>query len=139
VGLPADFEDTLTKVDRLGIKEQDPALIRDHLILSIRTAAQQGNLKVDDLGFIDWSLRTLKKCEDALHGELCDGQGLKQEYKNLASKQMTDDGVRSIATIVTSVLATINPTLVVSSVVVYFALWIAKVGLDYWCKQPVGN
>lgn len=139
MGLPADFEDTLTKVSRLGIKEQDPAKIRDHLILSIRTAAQEGNLKVDDMGFIDWSLRTLNKCEDALHGELCDGQGLKKDYKDLISKQMTDDGVRSIATVTTSVLATINPALAVSTVVVYFSLWLAKVGVDYWCKQPSGK
>src|SRR5260370_34946965 len=101
MALPADFEDTLTKVSRLGIKEQDPAQLRDHLILSIRAAAQEDKMKVDDLGFIDWSLRTLNKCEDALHGELCDGQGLKKEYKDLVTKQMTDDTVRSIATVTT--------------------------------------
>jgi hypothetical protein len=140
--LPSDFDETLARVQKLGITAEEPGKIRDHLVLAISTVAEQGqksgDLAVGDLGFLDWSTKTLRRCEEAIHDEVCDeakGQ-LKEEYKTLMDKATSDSNVRQIAVVVTNVLAVINPAIAVSSVVVYFALWLAKVGLNYWCKQP---
>jgi hypothetical protein len=143
MALPVDFDDTLARVEKLGITAEEPAKIRDHLVLAISTAAEQsqksGDLAVGDLGFLDWSTKTLRRCEEAIHDEVCDpskGQ-LKDEYKELMDKATSDDNVRQIAVVVTNVLAVVNPAIAVSSVIVYFALWLTKVGLNYWCKQPL--
>jgi hypothetical protein len=139
--LPSDFDETLDRIQRLGIAAADAGTIRDHLVLAIRTSAEQGaasgDLSVQDLGFIEWSTRTLKRCEDAVHAEICQASGLKDKYRKLLDKATSDDNVKQIALVINNAIALINPALAVSSVVVYFALWITKVGLNYWCKQAV--
>jgi hypothetical protein len=137
--LPPDFEATLDKVQKLGIAQEGAGQIRDHLVLAVRAAGEvhQASGAIEgDLGFIDWSTKTLQKCEIAIHNEICDpsGKGLKDQYRDILEKASGDDQVKQIASAITGVIATINPALAVSSVVVYFALWLTKVGLDYWCK-----
>jgi hypothetical protein len=144
MALPPDFDETLAEITKLGIVNEPPGPIRDRLVLAVRTAAQTSTAKDlagGDLGLIDWSTKVLHKAGDALHQELCDSQKgeLKEQYKELLAKATTDDGLRAIGSAVTTVLATINPALAVSSVVVYFSLWLAKVGLNYWCKQTTGT
>jgi hypothetical protein len=142
MALPEDFDEALARIEKLGITAEGPPQIRDRLILAIRAVAEQssqtGDLAVGDLGFFEWSTKTLRRCEIALRGELCDGEKgcLKAQYKNVFDKAASDGNLRQIASLATSALATIAPSLAISSVVVYFALWLAKVGLGYWCKQP---
>jgi len=92
--LPSDFDETLARVQKLGITAEEPGKIRDHLVLAISTVAEQGqksgDLAVGDLGFLDWSTKTLRRCEEAIHDEVCDeakGQ-LKEEYKSLMDKDV---------------------------------------------------
>lgn len=142
MALPSDFDETLERVKTLGIAAEQPGRIRDHLITAIRTAAEQqkaGAVAVGDLGFIDWSTKMLGRIEQAVHDELCDrGKGsLKEQYAKLIDKASSDSSVKQIALIVTNVLTVISPALAVSSVVVYLAIWLSKVGLNYWCKAPL--
>jgi hypothetical protein len=141
--LPSDFDETLNRVEKLGITAEEPAQLRDHLVMAIREAGAQGeksgDLAVGDLGLLDWSTRTLKRLEEAIHREMCDPakSALKDEYKGLLDKATSDGNVRQIALVITNTLAVIHPAIAVSSVVVYFALWLSKVGLNYWCSRPL--
>src|SRR5215813_14149003 len=76
MSLPSDFDVILTRVQQLGITAEEPAMIRDRLVLAIREAAEEGqksgDLAVGDLGFFDWSIKMLRRCEEAVHDEVCD-------------------------------------------------------------------
>ncbi len=104
MSLPADFDQTLAEVTKLGIRDEPPGPIRDRLVLAVRTAVQQDgtavkDLGAQDLGLLDWSTKILHKCGDAIHAELCDPQkgGLKDQYKDLITKASSDDAIRTIA------------------------------------------
>lgn len=110
--------------------------------MAVRDTAEQAQLAgklggVGDLGLLDWSAKLLSRCDRAIHDELCDQKKgeLKEEYKRLLATAGSTDNVKQIATIITSALSIINPALGVSSVIVYFSLWLTKVGLNYWCAQ----
>jgi hypothetical protein len=143
--LPSDFGETLAQIGKLGITDEAAPQIRDRLILAIRTAAEQayasGDLGAGDLGLIEWSASTLHRCEQAVHDQICDptAGGLREEYKDLLDKASSEESVNRIAVIITGALASIFPALVVSSVIVYFTLWLVKVGLTHWCKQPAAS
>jgi hypothetical protein len=138
--LPSDFGETLGQIRQLGITDEDAPQIRDRLIVAIAEQSRApGDLAVGDLGFIEWSTRRLHRCEQAIHDQICEPMvgGLKEEYKDLLDKASSEENVNRIALIVTGALASVYPPLAVSSVIVYFTLWLLKVGLTYWCKQPV--
>jgi hypothetical protein len=143
MSLPPDFDETFDKITKLGITAENPAQIRDYLLLSIREVAsanqKSDDLAIGDLGFLDWAAQIVKRAEDAIRSEVCqpDGAGLKASYKKVFESGSSDDNVKQMASLVTGILATINPSLAVSTVVVYFALWLSKVGLNQWCKRPV--
>jgi hypothetical protein len=53
--LPSDFDNTLTRVQQLGITDEAPEKIRDRLVLAISEVAEEGqksgDLALGDLGF----------------------------------------------------------------------------------------
>lgn len=142
--LPPDFGETLTQIGKLGIAYEEAPQIRDRLISAIRAAGEQtqaSGLATGDLGLGEWSAETLQRCERAIHHQICDpiSGGLKEEYKDLLNKSLSDTSVNQIALIVTGALSPIFPTLIVSSVIVYFTLWLMKVGLTHWCRQATAS
>jgi hypothetical protein len=143
--LPTRFDETLAQVRVLGIPDEEAPKIRDRLILAIAAATEQaqasGDLAVGDLSLSEWSARMFHRCERAVHDQLCEPTtgGIRGQYKDLLEKATSEESVNRIAVIVTTALAPIFPTLVVSSVIVYFSLWLTKVGLTYWCNQAVAS
>lgn len=136
--LPDDFNQTLTKAEASGILGDDAESVRQHLLSELnRVAAAEGS-RATDLGFTDWASRLLKAFEAAVHQEICDAEkgGLKEEYDTALKKALSPEGVAATATVVIKVLAVVNPAFAVSSVAIYLATWILKIGLNQWCSIP---
>jgi hypothetical protein len=77
----------------------------------------------------------LAELREAIHLEICaaDGTGLKDEYADALNQVLTKEGIAELAAIVLRVVRAINPALDVSTVGLYVAVWLLKVGLNRWC------
>jgi len=137
MSLPNDFASNLEKVQNYGILDEGPTQIRNRLVLSLHGVAATQSTGTVDLGPLDWAGTLLHDFDVAVHEEICDPQGgcLKKEYKDLLTQGLSANGIASVAAVVLKVVATINPAFAVSSVGIYMAVWLLKVGLNYWCGQ----
>lgn len=130
----ADLDATAKRLEARGIMAEGPDQIHERLLLALHgVAAEQ-----PDLALKDHLLPLLNHVKAALHKEFCDPdkKALRATYEKHFASAMTADGVASVATVVTNVLAAVNPAFAVSSVAVYLALWLVKVGMNYWCSLP---
>jgi hypothetical protein len=127
---------TLEKVEEYGIMQEDIAKIGGRLELAVVDVASRQ--PSGDLGLKDAVSGFLTRLKAALYRELCDPnkKALKERYNDLVEKGLTADGVQAVAAVVTKVIAAINPTFLVSSIVVYASIWLLKLGLNYWCSLP---
>jgi len=127
---------TLEKIQQFGILQEDADKIDERLELAVVDAASRQTS--GDLGLKEAVSAFLTKLKAALHQELCDSQrkALKEDYNNLLEKGLTADGIQAVAAVVSKVVAVINPTYLVSSIVVYASIWLLKVGLNHWCSLP---
>ena len=138
MNLPQDFTTTLAKVEQRGILNESPDQIRDRLMLALEGVAAVEGVRSKDFGLFDWAGKLLHQVEAAVYKELCDPKKgeLKEAYQALLNKGLTSEGVQAVAAAVLKVVMTINPAYGVSSVAIYLAIWLLKVGLNYWCARP---
>jgi hypothetical protein len=133
MSLPPDFDATLSRITKAGILEEDPDRLEHRLDLVAQGvgAAVAGQ----DLGPADWAKDSLHKIKLAVHKELCDQQKkeLKADYKDLLNHALTADGISALSSVVSGVVAAINPALLVSTFVIYLSVWLFKRGLNQWC------
>jgi hypothetical protein len=127
---------TLEKIQQFGILQEDADKIVERLELAVVDAASRQTS--GDLGLREAVSGFLTRLKAALHQELCDPQrkALKERYSNLLDKGLTADGIQAVAAVVSKIVAAINPTYLVSSIVVYASIWLLKVGLNHWCSLP---
>ena len=139
MGLPHDFTEMLEKVEQFGILDEEPEQIRNRAVLALQGVGAVVGGQTVDLGVVDWSTKLLRKLETAIYKEICDPQkgALKEAYQNLLDKALTTEGIEAVASVVLKIVATINPAFVVSSVGIYIAVWLLKIGLNFWCSQPI--
>lgn len=139
MSLPQDFSSTLAQFQAFGILDENSERIENRLVSTVETlAVQSGQLNAQDLGVGDWGLGMINKAKAALHKEMCDPQkkALKDDYQALMNKALSPEGVTAVGAVVVKVVAVINPTLAVSSVVIYLSIWLLKRGLNHWCSLP---
>ena len=137
--LPPDFASTLTMIQNRGVLDESPEKIQSRLALAVQTVAlQQGQRAVQDLGIGDWTLGVIEKLKTALHKELCDPEKktVRDNYKELLDKASSPEGITAVGAVVLKVVAVINPTFAVSSVVIFLSIWLLKRGLNHWCSLP---
>ena len=135
MALPAGFTQMLETVNKSGIMNENSAQIRSRLDSEIGLVAGAAG-PAAGLGGVDWAVRLYREFEAAIHEEICDPQKktLKDKYRIPLDQGLTTDGVTAVASVVTSVLQAVNPAFAVSSVVVFFSIWLLKVGLNHWCS-----
>jgi hypothetical protein len=136
--IPDDFQKTLGKIQQYGIPDEDASKIHDRLLLAVQgvTAVEAGASR--DLGLQSWASRLLQEFEAAVYKEICDPKNgcLNESYRNKLNGAMTPAGIEAVSRIVVQAVMSVNPAFAVSSVVIYLALWILKVGLNQWCSHP---
>jgi hypothetical protein len=91
-----------------------------------------------DLGIKDRLLPLLERLKAAVHHEICDpeAKALKKTYADHIDKALAPEGVAAVAAVVAKVIQAVNPAFAVPSVSIYLALWLMKMGLNYWCSLP---
>jgi hypothetical protein len=119
------------------ILEEPPKEIRERLVLAIQEAALESGNAPRDAGLAEWATDFARRIELAVRREICanDG-GLNPKYDALLDKGLTTEGVSAVSSVVLQVVSTINPALAVSSVGLYFAIFLLKLGLTSWCQIP---
>lgn len=139
MNLPSDFDQTLKTIEAYGILKEDARGIRNRLILAIEGAGAMQDAGTIDLGVMDWAGTLLHDLKVAIHKEICDSEKgqLKDTYLNLLDKTLTKDGITVVASALTKIVAEIHPGFAVSSVIIFLAIWLIKVGLNHWCSRPV--
>jgi hypothetical protein len=135
---PTDFNATLAKIDDYGIFSEDAGTIRQRLELALQGVAAVEGGHSTDLGIIDWPGKMIRAFEAAIHQEICDSKkgGLNEEYQKVFKDALTKEGVASVAAVVLKIVSVVNPAFAVSTVGIYLAMWLLKVGLNHWCTLP---
>ena len=136
MALPTDFNATIDKIQRYGIIAETPEQIRERLHQAlVGVASLEGGNSID-MGPIDWAERLIRQFETAVHKEICDATKgcLNDKYAKLMDSALTPKAIESVSTAVLSIVAQINPAFAVSSVGIYIAIWLLKVGLNQWCS-----
>jgi hypothetical protein len=128
------LEATAKRVEARGIMTEDKDQIYQRLLLACQGVAAEQS----DLALKDHLLPFLDHVKAALHKEFCDPEkkALREAYQKHFASAMTTEGVAAVAAVVAKVIVVINPAFAVSSVAVYMALWVMKVGINYWCSLP---
>jgi hypothetical protein len=129
-----ELEATAKTIEARGIMAEDEAQIHQRLVL----ACQGVMAEQSDLALKDYLLPFLDGVKAALHKEFCDPEkkALRDAYQKYFANAMTTNGVTAVAAVVTKVVAVVNPAFAVSTVAVYLALWVLKVGINHWCSLP---
>jgi hypothetical protein len=135
---PSDFEQTLKQISAAGVFAEDADSIRQHLVSQLNQVAIAEGARATDLGFTDWASRLIKAFEAAVRQEICDPKrgALKEDYAKLLNTALSPEGVAATATVVLKIIAVVNPSFAVSSVAIYLATWLLKIGLNRWCANP---
>lgn len=125
-------------VVRRGVAEEAASDIRKRAQLVIEEEAVKANVVSHEAGVVDWASSILSDFESAIRKELCNtAEGkLKKEYEDILGKALKPEGIAQLAAVVLSVVRAINPVFAVSSLGVYVAVWLLKVGLNHWCSVP---
>jgi hypothetical protein len=135
-----DINATLTQYENLGRLNETPDVIDARLHAAVEAAGATSGIHPVDLGFADWAAETVKRIKIAVHKQICDSaeRKLKPQYEDFLDKGTSKEAIASVSSVITSVLVALNlAPLAISSVVLYLAIWITKVGLNYWCSQPI--
>jgi hypothetical protein len=130
---------TLAQYESLGRLCEDASLIDGRLHAAVEAAAESKELHPGEMGLADWASKTVKSLKSAVHDRICDSkQGkVNVEFKELLDKGTSKEAITAIGTVVTSVCVALGlGPLAVSSVVLYLAIWIVKIGLNSWCSLP---
>lgn len=137
--LPDDFNQTLTQVQESGVLAEDPESVRQLLLLELNRVAVKEGARATDMGFTDWASKLIKAFEAAVHQEICDPEKgvLKEGYEKALKNALSPEGVAATASVVIKVLSVVNPSFAVSSVAIYLATWLLKIGLNHWCSIPI--
>ena len=133
---------TLQQYEKLGRLGEDSSAIDERLHAAVEAAAEIAQMHPADLGMGDWAAATVKKIKAAVHDEICDSNArkIKSQYQELLDKGTSKEAITSISSLITSVFVALNlAPLAISSVVLYLAIWITKVGLNSWCSRPVDH
>ena len=136
---PADLESILDKYEQLGRLDEDLGQVDQRLHAAVEEAAVAGHVTPQELGVGDWAQKTLQRIKAAIHAELCDPEKgkVKDKYLELLNKGTSKEGIASISAVITSVMVALNlAPLAVSSVILYLAIWLVKIGLNSWCSLP---
>jgi hypothetical protein len=133
MGLPPDFDATLSRITNAGILKEDPDRIEHRLDLVAQGVGAE--VAGQDLGPADWAKDSLYKIKLAVHNELCDQKKkeLKADYKSLLDHALTTDGISALSSVIGGIVAAINPAFFVSTIVIYLSVWLLKRGLNQWC------
>jgi len=137
--LPNDFDTVLATIQGRGIIDEDEEMIDKRLTLAVQSAAIRGgqyDLSASRVG--DSILGTVRKLKAALHQEMCNAEKkeLKDDYKDLLDKALSPEGITAVGAVITGIIATINPALAVSNVIVFLSIWLLRRGLNRWCSLP---
>jgi len=125
-----DLDAVVDQALKKGFQNYSAAQLESQLNLALQEDTEFDDLYPGVLGPSRFKT-FLSEWEEALRAELCEKGILKDAYKKWLESSDTASTVKSIASVV---IATIQPGLAVASVGVLFALWVLKVGLNYWCK-----
>lgn len=135
--LPDDFDTRLSKIERLGILDENADSIHARFEDVLRGV---GSVEASrQLGVADWASDTLRDLKRAVHQEICDPHqgGLKEGHAELLDKALTPEGITAVAAVVGTIVAGVNPACFLTSVILYLTIWLLKVGLNEWCALPV--
>jgi hypothetical protein len=138
MGVPADFDATLSNITKAGILKEDPDRIEHRLDLVAQGVG--ATVAGQDLGLADWASESVHKIKIAVHKELCDQKKkqLKADYKDLLDHTLTTDGISALSSVIGGIVAAINPAFYVSTFVIYLSVWLLKRGLNQWCTVSYG-
>jgi len=134
-----DLQKTLDQYEKLGRFEEAPIIVDARLHAAVETAAASASLHPADLGLGDWAADTVKKIKTAVHDEICDASSgkVKDKYLQLLDKGTSKEAISSVSSVITTVMVGIHlAPLAVSTVVLYLAIWILKMGLNKWGTVP---
>jgi len=131
--LPSDYASLLSTVSSRGILSEDISAIDNRLIYAMQGVSS--TIKSDDLGIADWATQTLKTVKRKIHEEICDPKTkkLKKLYDDVFSHALSQDSIKNISAFIAPLVAAINPGLAVSSILIFLAIWLLKIGANAWC------
>jgi hypothetical protein len=131
-----DIDREIAKLTTRGVLAKPADDIHERLIEAISIAHPDPPRDASAVG--DWAREYAAKIEQQLHAELCapDGTGLSPTYDTVLDTALSPKGIASVTAVVLKVVSAVNPVIAVSSVGVYFAVWLLKRGLIQWCKVP---
>lgn len=133
--LPSDFNEAYAAAVREGVLEESAVVVRQRAILAIDASGRATGSRARHSTPATWAADMLSELELAVHAEICaaDGGGLKPDYQVLLDGLLTPEGIAELTAIVLRLVQAIDPTLAVSSVGLYVAVWLLKIGLNRWC------
>lgn len=133
--LPADFTERLAAAFRDGIRDAPAESVRQRALSAIDAIGLALGRRARQRPPAPWAADMLAELELAIHAEICSarGTGLKPEYQALLDGLLTEEGIARLTAIVLELARAIDPALAVSSVGLYVAVWLLKVGLNRWC------
>jgi hypothetical protein len=136
MALPNDFDETLEQIIDNGILEETPEQINYRLQLALQGAAARANAAESSLGAFDWLPQLMSRLKTAVHNEICDAKkhALNDKYQTLLSAGLTNEGIASVAAVLTPIIAATGATFCVSAVVIYLSIFVLKIGLNTWCS-----
>lgn len=139
MSLPADFSQTLDRVEGYGILRENTDQIRDRFGRALEGVAAVEGGGTMDLGVQDWLGKQVHDVLVAIHTEICDAEHtkLKDSYSGLLGQALTKKGVAAVSAVIMPVLTAINPAFAVSNVVILASIWILNIGLNAWCGRAI--
>jgi hypothetical protein len=134
-GLPADFDAVLAAAIREHVLDESIMTLEKRAMFAIEAVGSATGLASRHRMPAAWAAEMLAQLREAIHFEICavDGSGLKAEYADALNQVLTKEGIAELAAIVLRVVRAISPSLAVSTVGLYVAVWLLKVGLNRWC------
>jgi len=133
-----ELESTVDQLINLGRANETSQMLDARLHAAVESVgATAPNLRQGNLGVGDWARDTVTKMKKAAHAEICDEKAgkVKEKYLSLLDKGTSKEAIAWLSSSISAVLVALNlGPLAVSTVVVYLAIWILKMGLNSWCS-----
>jgi len=129
---------TIHQVQDFGIWNESPEQIDERLKAAVDgIASSERRRDMGGMSLPGWVGKRIRDFKKAVHEDLCDSEKgeLKEKYQDFLKKGLTIEGVSAVAAVVSKIVASINPAYAVSTVAVYLAIWLLKVGLNSWCSR----
>jgi len=134
-GLPADFDALYEAAVRDGLLDEPAGALRQRAVAAIDASGAAAGVESRRRSPGPWAARMLAEFEQAVRAEICagDGTGLNAAYRDLLDDLLTKNGIAELAALVLKLVRAISPSLAVSTVGLYIAVWLLKIGLNRWC------